>query len=206
MFLLKASLFGAVTAVTLAFGLGPAGMEAVKRSLNNGFWSGFQISLGSIAADYTCIFMIHFGFSRIFKVSRTYEGIFFIISGIVLGAFNKFSNKVKLGNDNSLGFLNGYLITIVNPMNISVWLALSSTVMSYWFNISPLFYYIALTSMFLCTISWLIILNLLASKGVKKISHDNKTISNVMSKGIYYLLNIMAISFIVIGIYRMIIK
>lgn len=208
MLILKAILFGGGTAASLAFGLGPAGMEAIKKSIDNGFWSGFKVSLGSIFADYFCIFLIHFGFSKIFKVSRAYEGIFFILSGIALGLFNKISNSDKLNmkKGHSNNFINGFLITIINPMNISMWLALSSTVMALWLKISTLFYYVALISMFVATASWLAILNFMAAKATSKISKKNKKTSNFASKILYYLLNLMAIAFIILGIYKMLQK
>ena len=207
MFILKAIAIGSVTGLLASLPLGPAGMESVKRSIDKGFFAGFLVSLGAILADYIYIFLIHFGLASILSLNKNVEGLFWIISGIILFIFNKLSkikskNKIKFDIDKVPGVLNGFLITFLNPSTPSIWIALSGTVMKDWSNHGPKYYYIAISSMLIVTIIWFIILNLLASNGLKKLAGEKVTggASNI----IYYILYLLSIGFIIAGLLKFI--
>lgn len=208
MFILKAIALGSLTGISASIPLGPAGMESVKRSIDKGFWSGFKISLGAILADYIYIFLIHFGLSKILCLDKHLEGSFWIISGIILFFFNKLSKVSNNKKQNKVdinkvpGVLNGFLITFLNPTTPSVWIALNGTMMSYWMSNGSVFYYVALVSMLLVTLAWFVMLNLLASKGLKKIATEKVT--DGASNAIYYILYILSIGFIIAGILKFI--
>lgn len=203
MFILKAVALGSLTGICASIPLGPAGMESVKRSIDKGFNSGFKISLGAILADYIYIFLIHFGLSKVLYLNKRLEGAFWIISGIILFIFNKLSKvsankkQSKLNINKVPGVLNGFLITFLNPTTPSVWIALNGTMMSYWLAQGSIFYYVALISMLSVTLAWFVMLNLLASKGLKKITNDNVTAG--ASNAIYYILYILSIGFVLAG-------
>lgn len=208
MFILKAIAIGSITGLTASIPLGPAGMESIKRSLDKGFFSGFQVSFGAILADYVYIFLIHFGLASLLKMNKHVEGMFWIISGVLLFLFNRLSklssedsSKVRRINLNKIpGILNGFSITFFNPSTPSIWLALSGTIMSIWASHGPIYYYSALGAMFVTTIIWFVLLNLLAARGLKKFSNENLT--NNASKIIYYVLLVLSVLFIISGILK----
>lgn len=207
MFILKAVAMGTITGISASIPLGPAGMESVKRSLGRGFWSGFEISFGAILADYVYIFLIHFGLDKILCFSRKIEGIFWIVSGIILFIFNKLSKisshpEDKITRKKVPGVLKGFLITFLNPTTPSVWIAINGTIMSYWASLGHKFYFIALGSMFTVTIAWFVGLNLLASKGFKKIATEQVTAG--ATNLIYYILYVLSIGFVIAGILKLI--
>lgn len=205
MLILKAIAIGSITGLTASIPLGPAGMESIKRSINKGFLSGFQVSLGAVLADYLYIFLIHFGLARIFDINKHVEGFFWIFSGILLFVFNKISKTSKAAtnkiNTNKVpGIFNGFLITFFNPSTLSIWIALSGTILKVWESTGTTFFYVALASMFLATLAWFVVLNLMASNGLKKFSNDNVT--EGASKAIYYILYALSIGFIIAGLIK----
>lgn len=210
MFILKAIAIGSFTGLCASIPLGPAGMESVKNSINKGFWSGFQISLGAILADYVYIFLIHFGLAKVLELNKNIEGMFWIISGCILFIFNKISKNTenqKSKLDESIesrfkvpSWVHGFLITFLNPSTPSVWIALSGTVMSLWIANGPEFYYVALVSMLITTIFYFIALNLLASRGLKKIAGE--TLTGGASSAIYWILYLLSIGFVFFGLFK----
>lgn len=206
MFILKAIALGAISGLGMSIPLGPAGMESVKKAIDKGFWSGFQVSIGAIIADYIYIFLIHFGLSKILHLNKLVEGAFWIVSGFILFIFNRLSkvsasekhNKNK--TDKVPGLINGFLITFLNPSTPSIWIAFSGTMMSYWVEKGPTFSFFSISTMLIVTILWFIILNLVASKGLKKIASENVT--NGASNAIYWVLYILSIGFVLAGLIK----
>lgn len=209
MFILKAIAIGSLTGLTASIPLGPAGMESVKRSIDKGFLAGFLVSLGAILADYIYIFLIHFGLASILSLNKSVEGLFWIVSGIILFIFNRLSKvkeksltKNKFEIDKVPGILNGFLITFLNPSTPSIWIALSGTIMKDWVDHGPKYYYIAISSMLTVTIMWFIGLNLLASRGLKKVAGEKVT--GGASNLIYYVLYLLSIGFVIAGLLKFI--
>ncbi|MGL4453447.1 MAG: LysE family transporter [Sarcina sp.] len=205
MFILKAIAIGSFTGLCASVPLGPAGMESVKRSIDKGFWSGFQISLGAILADYIYILLIHFGLAKVLELNKNIEGMFWVVSGCILFIFNKLSknteNKKSTHAKNKVpGWVNGFLITFLNPSTPSIWIALSGTIMSVWVANGRKFYYFALGSMLVATIIYFVFLNLLASRGLKKLAGENVT--NGASNIIHWVLYLLSIGFIFFGIFK----
>ncbi|MGL4760085.1 MAG: LysE family translocator [Sarcina sp.] len=206
MFILKAIAIGSLTGLGASIPLGPAGMESVKRAIDKGFWGGFQISIGAILADYLYIFLIHFGLDKILDLNKSIEGMFWVISGCILFIFNRLSktnseNKKTNANTGKVpGWVNGFLITFLNPSTPSIWIALSGTIMSVWIAKGPKFYYVALASMLITTLLWFVALNLLSSRGLKKIAGEN--ITNGASSAIYWVLYLLSIGFVFFGLFK----
>lgn len=206
-FFMKAMISGFSTGFAAAIPLGPSGIESIKRSLSNGFKEGFKVSLGAIFADYLYILLINLGLSALISTNNEAEGLFWIISGIILIIFNRISGKNnyplmnRLGNTKYSGFLSGFLITFLNPMTPSVWLALSGTIMSVWRFSGLYFYILAVFSMMIGGITWFIILNALAARGIKILRfNESKKTSNLIK----YLMIILGLAFIIFGFFKLI--
>lgn len=210
MFILKAIFIGSITGFSASIPPGPASIESIKSSIDDGFWSGFKISLGAVLADYVYILLIHFGLSSLLSFNKKVEALFWIISGIILIIFNRFSQKSSnknLDNQENInkrkipGLLQGFLLTFLNPSTPSIWIAVSGTVMKVWLKHGDAFYYLCLISMVVATLLWFIFLNLIAANGIKKFKNDNLT--NNTSNAIYYILYILAIIFIISGLIKL---
>lgn len=201
--IIKAASIGFVTGMFASIPLGPAGLESVNRSISKGFWHGFKVSIGAIFADYLYLTIINLGLFSILEENYLYKGIFWVISGAVLILFAKHSQKESsitrlLHNSKLGGFLSGFLITFINPITFSFWLALSGTVINIWRGDGNLFFCTAFSFMLIGSITWFIILNVLASKGLKLLKKD---VGGIASKLLTYLLYIIGICFIIYGFY-----
>lgn len=204
--IIKAACVGLVTGIFASVPLGPAGLESVNRSISKGFRQGFKVSIGAIFADYLYLTIINLGLFSILDENHLYKGIFWLISGIVLILFAKHSKNESsitrlLQNSKLGGVLSGFLITFINPVTFSFWLAFSETVINFWRTNGTLFFYVAFFFMLLGSITWFSILNLLASRGLKLMKKD---VGGIASKLLTYVLYIIGICFIIYGCYVLI--
>ena len=204
--IIKAACIGLVTGIFASVPLGPAGLESVNRSISKGFRQGFKVSVGAIFADYLYLTIINLGLFSILDENHLYKGIFWLISGIVLILFAKHSKNESsitrlLQNSKLGGVLSGFLITFINPVTFSFWLAFSETVINFWRTNGTLFFYVAFLFMLLGSIIWFSILNLLASRGLKLMKKD---VGGIASKLLTYVLYIIGICFIIYGFYVLI--
>lgn len=204
----KAILIGFFTGFIASIPLGPSGLESVSRSMSKGFKEGFKVSLGAVSADIAYIIIINLGLLTIFTKNPKFHSLFWIISGIVLIISTKISFKSKQSSSKlersiyrhaSNGFLTGFLITFLNPTTPSLWIALSGTVFNVWKHHGRIFFIFSISSMIIGSITWFCLLNILVSKGIKKLNpnHTNNT-----TKFLDYFLLILGIIFVIWGIYK----
>lgn len=206
----KAIFIGFLTGFTASIPLGPSGLESVNRSMSKGFREGFKVSLGAVSADLLYIVIINLGLFTLLSKHRNFQSIFWIVSGVILILFNRLSftdSKKKTDSKNLLnkytsnGFVTGFLITFVNPTTPSLWIALSTTVLSVWRYNGRIYFLTSVSSMMIGSITWFCLLNILVSKGVRKLKSDyTKTTSKLLN----YFLMILGISFIILGIFKFI--
>ena len=203
--LLKSLLVGYFTGFTVSIPLGPSGIESVNRSISKGFFEGLKVSLGAVAADLTYLLIINLGLFNFLNKNKSFESLFWILSGIILIIFNHFSQKSKstttFNNAKLGGFFSGFLITFLNPMTPSLWLAVSGTIMNVWRLKGVLFFTVSFISMILGSISWFIVLNLLATKGVRFFKQN---VAKKTSSILNYVLLFLGILFICYGIIKFI--
>ena len=206
----KAIFIGFLTGFTASIPLGPSGLESVNRSMSKGFREGFKVSLGAVSADLLYIVIINLGLFTLLSKHRNFQSIFWIVSGVILILFNRLSftdSKKKTDSKNLLnkytsnGFVTGFLITFVNPTTPSLWIALSTTVLSVWRYHGRIYFLTSVSSMMIGSITWFCLLNILVSKGVRKLKSDyTKTTSKLLN----YFLMILGISYIILGIFKFI--
>jgi threonine/homoserine/homoserine lactone efflux protein len=208
--ILKAILIGFFTGFLASIPLGPSGLESVSRSITKGFREGFKVSLGAVSADIVYIVIINLGFLTFFTKSPKSYSMFWVVSGIVLIISTKISLNRKhsdLSLDNasfrhaSNGFLTGFFITFLNPTTPSLWIALSGTVFNVWRHSGKLFFALSISSMIIGSITWFCFLNILVSRGVKKL---NPNFAAGTTKLLDYFLFALGIIFVILGIYRFI--
>lgn len=201
--ILKAILIGFFTGFVASIPLGPSGLESVSRSISKGFKEGFKVSLGAVSADITYIVIINLGLFTILTRNPKFHSLFWIVSGIVLIISNKISFTAKKPDFNleksiyrrsSNGFLTGFLITFLNPTTPSLWIALSGTIFNVWRHHGRIYFIFSISSMIIGSITWFCFLNILVSKGFKKlnliwpiIQQKYWTTSYLLWYNIYYL-------------------
>lgn len=206
----KAIFWGFFIGFVASIPLGPSGLESVSRSITKGFREGFKVSLGAVSADIVYIIIINLGLLTFFTKSPKSYSLFWIISGIVLIISTKISLNSKhedLSLDKSSfrhasnGFLTGFFITFLNPTTPSLWIALSGTVFNVWRHSGRIFFMLSISSMIIGSITWFCFLNILVSRGVKKL---NPKFTTGTTKLLDYFLFALGIIFIILGIYRFI--
>jgi len=206
----KAIFWGFFIGFVASIPLGPSGLESVSRSITKGFREGFKVSLGAVSADIVYIIIINLGFLTFFTKSPKSYSLFWVISGIVLIISTKISLNSKhedLSLDKSSfrhasnGFLTGFFITFLNPTTPSLWIALSGTVFNVWRHSGRIFFMLSISSMIIGSITWFCFLNILVSRGVKKL---NPKFTNGTTKLLDYFLFALGIIFVILGIYRFI--
>ena len=211
------SIFGAIlfaffVGFSASIPLSPSGLESVSRSITKGFKEGFKVSLGAVSADIVYIIIINLGFFTFFTKSPKYYSLFWIISGIVL----ILSTRISLSSKNthsfstppsfrhaSNGFLTGFFITFLNPTTPSLWIALSGTVFNVWRHSGKTFFMFSIISMMVGSIAWFCLLNIIVSKGVKKL---NPKFAAGTTKLLDYFLFALGIIFIILGICKFIFR
>lgn len=205
----KVLFLGFMLGFVISIPVGPSGIESIKRTISKGFREGFKVSLGAVSGDLTFLLIINCGLSSIVSSTKNTQALFWIISGIIMLLISlstanisvietKFSRYTKIKN---IPFLAGYLMTITNPMVPSLWLTISGTIIRYWYYRGPLCYYTFLFSIAVGMVSWYILLNYLAMKGIKKLPHKY---SNLGSKILMYIIMGIGFGFIVFGFIRLI--
>jgi threonine/homoserine/homoserine lactone efflux protein len=206
----KAIFIGFFTGFVASIPLGPSGLESVSRSITKGFREGFKVSLGAVSADIVYIIIINLGFLTIFTKNPKYYSLFWVISGIVLILSTKISlnsKKSDLALDKSAlrpasnGFLTGFFITFLNPTTPSLWIALSGTVFNVWRHHGKIFFMLSISAMIVGSITWFCFLNILVSRGFKKL---NPNFANNTTKFLDYFLLALGIIFVVSGSYKFI--
>ena len=211
------SIFGAIlfaffVGFSASIPLGPSGLESVSRSITKGFKEGFKVSLGAVSADIVYIIIINLGFFTFFTKSPKYYSLFWIISGIVLIISTRISLNAKNSHSVSTqlsfrhasnGFLTGFFITFLNPTTPSLWIALSGTVFNVWRHSGKTFFMFSIISMMVGSIAWFCLLNIIVSKGVKKL---NPKFAAGTTKLLDYFLFALGIIFIILGICKFIFR
>jgi threonine/homoserine/homoserine lactone efflux protein len=107
----------------------------------------------------------------------------------------------SINRHSSNGFLTGFLITFLNPTTPSLWIALSGTVFNVWKHHGRTFFMFSISSMIIGSITWFCFLNILVSRGVKKL---NPNYTNNTTKFLDYFLFVLGIIFIILGSYKFI--
>ena len=210
--LLKAFISGLSTGVVICIPLGPSGIESIKQTVSRGFINGFKVSLGAITADMSYLLIINLGLAKLFTSNPKAEGVFWIVSGILLILLNILTSdskkhKKRFFNFSNLSlppFLLGFIITFINPMTLSIWLALSGTVVALWRDVGVIYYIIFLISILSAMITWFGILNLLASKGFKMLTSKTSGKEGLTSRILKYILIALGAGFVLFGLIKII--
>lgn len=206
--ILKSLISGYLTGLVISIPLGPSAIESVNRTISSGFKEGFMVSIGAISADMTYLILINYGILNILQRQKKTEALFWLFSGIILliitrKSYRNNDNKLQdiSNNNKKISFLSGYMITLTNPMTLTLWLGLSGTALRAWQYVGKFYYYVFILSILFGMITWFFSLNLLALKGFKMLRNDHsKNVSKLMNISIY----VLGIGFIIFGLIQFI--
>lgn len=203
--ILKSVCFGFGTGFAISIPPGPAAIEAVNRSVANGARAGLKVSLGAVLGDFTLVIIVNLGLLKFLINNPTSEGIFWIFSGFLLLTFAYLNSKgngeskllLKISSNPKLGgVFVGFLMTLLNPTSISLWMAVSSTIFTLWLDKGIFYFLCSISTMFIGSFTWFVILNLFSSRGFKLLKKD---VSKNTSKLLTIVLVIISIAFVVLG-------
>ncbi|HEY6162425.1 MAG TPA: LysE family transporter [Bacteroidia bacterium] len=135
---------GLVLGMLLCISIGPGFFALLRTSLNQGYQSGIALAIGIFLSDTTCVFLAYQGASKLF----THEGNKFItgvIGGTIVMVFGIFyivqkksieENSVsdenipllddqrrRKGVNYPLSIAKGFILNIINPFVILLWLS-----------------------------------------------------------------------------------
>lgn len=206
--IIKALFSGFFTGFFVSIPLGPASIESVKRTVSKGYKEGFTVSLGALSADLVYLLLINGGLMSLLNSDKNVTSLFWIFSGLLLiiigynsmpGAKKDVHPLFKNRSPNSLPYLSGFIITITNPMTLTLWLTLSGTIISYWYYISRSCYFTFLISLALGMITWFVLLNYFALKGFNFLTPKASKVTEYILK---ISILVLGIGFILFGIVK----
>ncbi|KGM96117.1 lysine transporter LysE [Clostridium novyi A str. 4552] len=202
--ILKSILFGYIIGILISIPLGPSAIESINRTISRGFKEGFLVSLGAISADISYLIIVNCGLFSLLKLNKNAESFFWILSGIAMILIGVNSTKEKKycnASKKSYSFFAGYVITFLNPMTPALWVALSTTVINNWYDEGFFMCSLSIISMIIGMISWFVLLNVLALKGLKL---AKPTKSKKIATVIKYSILVLGVGFLIFGIYKVI--
>ncbi len=128
--LLKGIFVGLVVSVPT----GPIGFLTIKRTINDGFLSGFITGLGAVFSDLIYGIIVIIGLRNTADFFSTYENPMHVIGGlalITLGVFTYFSikskkhqNEINQTQNYFMQFISSFFVTMINPVQIISFTAL----------------------------------------------------------------------------------
>ena len=141
--MLKHIIMGLILGWGAAIPLGPLNIEIIRRNLRYGFSQGFALGLGACSVDITYLIIISYGMILILTHTLILK-IVSVVGALVLGWFGIQALRMKSEDGNTLNqnnkdlkqnllthYIQGYILTFVNPYTILFWSSISSQVVLY---------------------------------------------------------------------------
>ncbi|MBN2755096.1 MAG: LysE family transporter [Candidatus Goldbacteria bacterium] len=184
---------------TLAAPVGPVNSEIMRRGLQGGFKPAFLFSLGACTADFVIMIMVFSGFKNFLSggpVERViyFAGVIFIIYLGAKSCITAFSIKSKkTAAIYGTNYLQGFLLTLLNPMTLIWWTGLSAIVLKN----SAYFWLTGGTAVLAGVLLWTLFFSVLTAGGKKVL---NEKVISVISLVSGAFLIILGLFFAVQGI------
>lgn len=124
--------------LSLAAPIGPVNAAQIDHGIRHGFWHAWLVGLGAMAADALFMVMIYFGFAHLIHVPfiKTFLWTFGCFVLIYTGVESIKHADISFSADNdrdkkrSKSFMNGFIITLSNPLSILFWLGIYGSVLA----------------------------------------------------------------------------
>jgi L-lysine exporter family protein LysE/ArgO len=158
-------IFGILLGLGAAIPIGPVNLEIIRRNLQIGTAFGVMTGLGACLADLTYLILLCIGALTLFEYPMVLK-IVGIVGSFVLAWFgySAFKNAAKEKSMTYLQpnlmkyFLDGYLITLINPFTILFWASVSTQITLLAIKNNHAIW-LAGFGVMLGTISWVLFLN-----------------------------------------------
>lgn len=198
-------LLGMLLGLGAAIPIGPINLEIIRRNLNFGTRYGLALGGGATLADFTYLVILSMGAMTILMYAHWLK-VVGIAGSLVLAWFgfsslrsHLYSPKKTLGNLKSSAplwrhLLEGYVLTLLNPMTILFWSSISTQIAALTHQRIDL----TLLAGFgvLCgTYSWVTILNTILHYTKHKISHRMMHLMNIIG-------GVILLMFAALGLWR----
>jgi L-lysine exporter family protein LysE/ArgO len=130
--------YGFLLGLGAAMPVGPVNLEIVRRNLRHGTPSGIFLGLGASCTDLTYLILLTFGALTLLTHAIVIK-VVAVVGALILAWFGLGAIRMSVG-DKSMdletgahkhplrNMLDGYLMTLVNPMTIIFWSSVSSQV------------------------------------------------------------------------------
>ncbi len=137
--MLELILYALLTGFILSFGFGSVFFSLIQNSLEYGFKSGIKMAVGVSLSDVILIFLAIAGTSFLpqipyFEQTVRLAGILLLL-GLAISQFRTKKESKRMQKSRTLNFLYffvlGFLLNILNPMNLLTWVMVSGTLKSY---------------------------------------------------------------------------
>jgi threonine/homoserine/homoserine lactone efflux protein len=125
---------GMALGMALCLGVGPSFFALIQTSLSNGVRSGIALAFGIFLSDLTCVVLAYLGISQFF-LNPEHKTIIGLVGGIILVLFGTYivlqkkpmthfqEEEVNMKTPNlTLTIVKGYLLNILNPVVIILWI------------------------------------------------------------------------------------
>ncbi|MDF1655358.1 MAG: LysE family translocator [Coxiellaceae bacterium] len=131
--------YGILLGLGAAMPVGPVNLEIVRRNLRFGTTSGMLLGLGAACTDLTYLLLLSLG-ALTLLTHHTVLNVIGLIGAFILAWFGIEALRTKITEDPSKNdkpikrkaqwrhWLEGYLMTLLNPMTILFWASVSSQV------------------------------------------------------------------------------
>jgi L-lysine exporter family protein LysE/ArgO len=146
--------------IVLSFGFGSVFFALVQTSIEYGFKNAVKIALGVCFGDFLLIGIAILGAtilpsSDVFSAwARGIGAILLLILGIIQFRNKKVSTKIQEYRWLKFlyFFIKGFLLNVLNPVNLISWLVLAASLKSYRYNTSEQTYFLIITvlTIFIC--------------------------------------------------------
>lgn len=124
--------------ISLAAPIGPVNAAQLTKGLFGGFWHAWLVGLGAMLADAVFMMIVYLGVFRFLETDFmqtllwSFGGFVLIYTGVdsMLSAGQKIKMKNMESYSHKKSFLNGFLLSISNPLSMLFWLGIFGSVLA----------------------------------------------------------------------------
>lgn len=196
-------LFGLLLGWGAAIPLGPINLEIIRRNLRLGTLYGISLGLGACLADITYLVLLSLGTLVIFTHPLTLK-IVGILGSLILAWFGISALRMKASNPHNhlsaksypawAHTLEGYILTLLNPMTILFWASVSAQVAISAQQTTYAVIYAGI-GVFCGTLSWILVFNML-------LHYTRHRLSPAVVQSLNYLGGLILLAYAVHGLWR----
>lgn len=180
-------LIGILLGMGAAIPIGPVNLEIIRRNLRFGTSYGIVLGLGACTADVTYLFLLSIGALSMLEYPSVLKAFGLVGSAILawfaISAFRNASFNVEknVPNPSLVRYsLEGYIITLLNPVTILFWASISSQISIVAMSDDWLGVVLTGLGVIIGTVSWVLFLNIVLHFTRHKLTTKVMTLLNYL--------------------------